>query len=261
MKILVGGGLGNQLFGYAYGRYYSLKDKEDLIISLKHFSNDGREKNGRLFGLDKLNIKAKIVKDPIFLSPRFYFYKLLTKSFPRWFNNNYQGRKDILRIGQIDNLLRQELTLTEPLSPESEIIKAQILAASNPVSIQIRRGDYTKLDWQTSLDFYEQAINYIKIKTDTPTFFIFSDDIGWCKQNFKLDNVIWVSRPEIADYEEIILMSLCQNHIISNSTFAWWGAWLNPKPNKIVIAPKIWFPKENISTDQVGICPKDWIQI
>jgi hypothetical protein len=90
-------------------------------------------------------------------------------------------------------------------------------------------------------------------------FFIFSDEIDWAKKNFIGEEFVFVSSPELKEYEEMILMSECKHHIIANSSFSWWGAWLNENPNKIVVAPKKWF--HNSDVDQDDITPANWIKI
>ena len=80
------------------------------------------------------------------------------------------------------------------------------------------------------------------------------------KENFELgDSAVYVSRPELKDYEELILMSKCKHNIIANSSFSWWGAWLNANPDKIVIAPKQWFKTKKVNTKD--IIPESWIKI
>lgn len=113
-------------------------------------------------------------------------------------------------------------------------------------SIHVRRGDYVNLQDHHPLqpiEYYKTAINLIG---DNKTYFIFSDDIEWCKLNFGfLNNVVFVDGNE--DYEDLYLMSFCKNNIMANSSFSWWGAWLNDNKNKKVIAPKKWFGVKNSS--------------
>ncbi len=126
-------------------------------------------------------------------------------------------------------------------------------------SIHIRRGDYVRYPNHhptQSLDYYLSGIEMLKDKTDI--FLIFSDDIQWCKENLKIDNGIYIENEK--DYIELYLMSLCDNNIISNSSFSWWGAWLNKNKNKIVIGPKLWFGSAITESDK-DIIPEDWIKL
>lgn len=130
---------------------------------------------------------------------------------------------------------------------------------TNCTSIHIRRGDYLKLSNHhptQNLDYYNDAINLVINKTDN--FIIFSDDIDWCKKNLKLDKAIYIDDEK--DYIELYLMSLCKNNIIANSSFSWWGAWLNDNINKTVIGPKNWFGN-SIQHNTNDILPESWIKI
>jgi hypothetical protein len=126
-------------------------------------------------------------------------------------------------------------------------------------SIHIRRGDYVNYPSHhptQSIEYYNQGVEILNDETDL--FVIFSDDIQWCKDNLKLENVVYIENEK--DYIELYLMSLCDNNIISNSSFSWWGAWLNNNPNKIVIGPKIWFG-DSINHNTNDIIPENWIKI
>jgi hypothetical protein len=102
------------------------------------------------------------------------------------------------------------------------------------------------------------SISFIKNKVDNPTIFIFSDDINWCKNNFDFDNMVFVEGNYDKDsYKDMQLMSLCKNNIIANSSFSWWGAWLNSKEDKIVCAPDRWY-SDGYSGD---IVPNRWNEI
>ena len=122
---------------------------------------------------------------------------------------------------------------------------------NNNCSIHVRRGDYIKVQNHHPLcekTYYEESIK--NFNNDT-TYIIFSDDINWCKENLHIKNSYYVENEN--DYIEMYLMSMCDNNIIANSSFSWWGAWLNQKSNKKVIAPKKWFgpAKGNIITKDI----------
>ena len=139
-----------------------------------------------------------------------------------------------------------------------------IKSTENPISLHVRRTDI--LDPKNpyggicDIDYYKQAESLIKQKVGIPSFFVFSDDIAWCKNNLNFINPIYfVSNPKIPDYEELILMSSCKHNVIANSSFSWWAAWLNRNPEKIIIAPKKWIKRnEKIHKDTV---PSEWIRI
>jgi hypothetical protein len=114
---------------------------------------------------------------------------------------------------------------------------------SNSLAIHVRRGDYLKLQHYhpcPTLEYYNNAIKYIDTQKEIKNILVFSDDINWCKSNFNDGRITFIENQQ--DYEDLFLMSLCENNIIANSSFSWWGAWMNENNNnKIVIAPKIWF--------------------
>lgn len=144
---------------------------------------------------------------------------------------------------------------------------AQNILSVNAVSLHVRRGDYVsnltinQFHGTCSLEYYNQAIAQIAKKVETPHFFVFSDDPEWVKSNLKIDYSITIVDHNNADknYEDIRLMSLCKHHIIANSSFSWWGAWLCRNPNKIVIAPLKWFNDKSINT--TDLIPDGWIKI
>ncbi|MCK4744844.1 alpha-1,2-fucosyltransferase, partial [Candidatus Parcubacteria bacterium] len=163
----------------------------------------------------------------------------------------------------IENSIRKEFTLKNDLQLKAKKLLRKIKNTES-ISIHIRRNDYishkpaNQYHGVCHLSYYKKAINVIIKKIDDPHFFVFSDDIDWCKKNLKIKfPTIFVEGNK--DYEDLILMSKCKHNIIANSTFSWWGAWLNNNPNKIVIAPKKWFRKKSINTKD--LIPKTWIKI
>ena len=150
------------------------------------------------------------------------------------------------------------------IKPTSKIIniineKYSDIVNGNTTSIHIRRGDFINYPNHhpvQSLEYYNKGMELLKDKTET--FVVFSDDIEWCKSNLKGDNIVYIDNEK--DYIEIYLMSLCDNNIISNSSFSWWGAWLNENNNKVVVGPNKWFGSA-INHDTSDILPESWIKI
>ena len=129
----------------------------------------------------------------------------------------------------------------------------------------MRRGDFAnnpeqaKFHGLCSMEYYYSAVKLMAEKTDNPHFFVFSDSIDWVRENFKIDYpVTYNGQGAAKNYEDITLMSLCKHHILSNSTFGWWGAWLGETPGQIVIAPHKWFNKP---VDIRDLMPERWIQL
>jgi hypothetical protein len=141
---------------------------------------------------------------------------------------------------------------------KSEILdkcKAEISKYKNPVAVHIRRGDYVNHPgyWVVTPEYISEALQHFTDKEYT--FLIFSDDIEWCKQVFP-EEVIFMEGNTA--FEDLCLMSLCGHNIICNSTFSWWGAYLNQNPQKKVIAPSEWFiPTKSLE----DLYPNDWIII
>ena len=125
----------------------------------------------------------------------------------------------------------------------------------NTIGIHIRRGDYLKLENYhsiQSLEYYNKAIKIIEKNNNIDYILVFSDDIKWCKKNFKDKKYVFIENQ--FNTEDLALMSYCNHNVISNSSFSWWASWLNNNTNKIVIAPKKWFGKIKI---EQGYITKD----
>lgn len=168
---------------------------------------------------------------------------------------------------QIGDQLRTELTRPEPVDETNRQLMEET-AACDSVSLHIRRGDYvsnaktSKVHGTCSLEYYRNAASHIAEKTGSePTFFVFSDDPEWTKQNLKLPFPMkFVTHNPIEDpWLDLQLMTSCDHHVIANSSFSWWGAWLNDKSQKIVVAPERWFadPGKN----DHDIVPDSWTRL
>lgn len=146
-------------------------------------------------------------------------------------------------------------------APSQEVVsqlkeKYPVLESGNVVSLHLRRGNYLQLSthhYNLSIDYYLNAIDYFK----GSNFIVFSDDIEWCKENFKGPEFTFAE--ESQDYMDLYLMSLCTHNVIANSTFSWWGAWLNSNPNKIVIHPEKWFGPAYAGWKTSDLFPDEWI--
>jgi hypothetical protein len=122
----------------------------------------------------------------------------------------------------------------------------------NSVAVHIRRGDYLEAAYRDRFfgicddEYYENAMEYVRDRVDNPRFFVFSNDVRWCEEHYGgcEDVVIVKGNDEDACYNDLNLMRYCRHDIIANSSFSWWGAWLNENAEKIVIAPKVWLNGE-----------------
>jgi hypothetical protein len=250
------GGLGNYLFQIAATYSKSIDDNLNFIIDQNDItvvhSDPNNYKNNIFRKLDFQSLKGdhSQYQEPSFnynVIPKFNTNIKLVGYFQseKYFINNRDKILDILSIDEItDNLLKT---------------KYKQLLNQNTCSLHVRRGDYIRLNQfhpPQQIGYYEESVRLIGQDLH---YLIFSDDINWCKENLSfIKNKTFIEGNE--DFQDLYLMSMCKNNIIANSSFSWWGGWLNDNPNKIVIAPKNWFgPAQNLST--ADIRPLTWIQI
>lgn len=280
--IIIGlkGGLGNQLFQYSFGRFLMIKNNEKVKFE---FCTPDRNDTQREYKLDNFNTKIEIASPEEIKSVKrqgvfSQFIKKVRNKISKQYNIGYNPAFEKTKekylegfwqshkyLEPIQNVLFREITLKKPIEDKYKELLNKIVN-SNSISIHIRRGDYvndlkTKVThYAFGLEYYEKAIKTIDSKIQDPSFFIFSDDIMWVKDNLEINfPTIFVSSPDIKDFEELALMSKCKHNIIANSSFSFWGAWLNQNPNKIVIAPEKW---NNIYQEEYkDLLPEEWIKI
>lgn len=278
------GGLGNQMFQYAFYRSLQLGGK-NVALDISGF--DGYElHNG--FELDKvfsikINLADKMLVNDI--KQKISQVNLLKRIWWKIFVNSRLGieQKDFGYSSKFNNLqglkylkgywqsekyfdkfaaiIRDDFTFSV-LNEINQPIAEYILKA-NSISIHVRMGDYVNHPLHggvCTIDYYQRAIDFIKSEVEDPMFFVFSNDVEWCKKNLQLENTIYVTGNDGENsYRDMQLMSMCKHNIIANSSFSWWGAWLNNNSDKIVIAPEKWFNDENINT--CDLLPESWMKI
>jgi len=274
------GGLGNQMFEYAYGLWVSKYFNEDLIIdctefeldeirelSLQHlnienlvFLDDSSDvyddKNAVVLNKDIVSIKnarkmsSHSNQSRIKLELSFFMMKLSNiyyKNFFRRKNKVIDGfYQSEYYFYPIRNKIKEIFKVnTEPSPKNKEIIET--IDKSNSVCVHIRRGDYLNSEWSSlqvcTSEYFYKAVDYMKKQLINPVFFVFSnchEDIEYIKHNFKFDGNFVYVDLQNPDYEELRLMMSCKHFIISNSTFSWWAQYLSDYNDKIVIAPKVW---------------------
>ena len=257
-KVTLRGGLGNQMFQYARARARAGTKRLTLnIYELEHPASGDTPRSLALndFSLGPIEI---IRKPSTFLKK--IFDRCMRLMQPDW---GYFQSEDYFLPHEM--LIRKEFTLQDSLQGDAEALTQKIKETKNAVSLHVRRGDYVNnpqvlRDFGVcSLAYYESAMTYIRERVSNPVFFVFSDDIPWVKANLPVgDNTVFVQGSGLTDKIELSLMSQCMHNIIANSSFSWWGAWLNPNPDKIVIAPTPWF---NQTPYNKRIIPESWTQI
>ena len=281
------GGLGNQLFQYAAARQLADTHHTDLFFDLTWFKSPPLGNTKRDFELSNYNIKFHTLngidkflcrlygirglnKLPV-LPKKFHLYKEAGFNFePVFFDlpdSSYlDGYFQSFKYFElIADQIRNELSPVTDYGKLDLEVKSKIESVES-VSIHVRRGDYvtSKASMKTlgvcDLDYYDRAINEIVRRLGDPHFFIFSDDPEWSKENLKVPgSVTYVSHNSgPTAFQDIRLMSICNHHIIANSTFSWWGAWLNSSKEKIVITPKKWFSNGMSSKTLI---PENWLQV
>lgn len=283
------GGLGNQLFQYAMGRVLALKQGTELILDTRGFSQDPL----RNYRLDSFQIQAR-PSNHFWFFPENRIGRRLNILL-QWFRKQTSQPLTLMRETQfsfnptallapdhsyidgywqsekyfapIREQLLQDLCLIIPLSSSQADLAQAIRNDEHAVALHVRRGDYvadpatTTFHGLCSLDWYQQAAKLVCAQVPNANFYVFSDDYEWVKNNLKLPAPIRFIEPS-PDGQEAIdlhLMSLCQHNIIANSSFSWWGAWLNANPHKIVIAPQRWFAAGHQDTSD--LIPEKWIRL
>jgi hypothetical protein len=288
--LLCDGGLGNQLFEYAFGRTLALRSGGELVLDPWEVTS-GRS---RPLELHRFNIKARLVNRVEHILCRLVdsqrlssASRLIRKIAPGLLPKVVRKKKhgfDPRLLEQEGSLfldgwwqselyfrdhrqaILSELSFRTPPSAENQKWLERI-AACNAVCVHVRRGDYVSDPFALKnfglcgLDYYKAAIALIQQRVPDPTYFIFSDDPEWTRQNLPVPEPrhFITHNCNIADYEDLRLMSACSHFVIANSTFSWWGAWLSTHPGKIVVAPQRWFVNESVSSQD--IIPESWIKI
>ena len=183
----------------------------------------------------------------------------------RFLTNRSNGRLDCERA-PLSPGDRKEFTLREPLAG-ANLAMAERIGASTAVAVHVRRGDYVSNSFTNRYhdtcgpEYYEAAETLLRKRQGDLHLFIFSDDPDWAEANLKFvsrSTVLRINGPE-RDYEDLRLMTLCKHHIIANSTFGYWGAWLCEYEKKIIIAPQHWFREANHST--ADLIPAEWLRV
>jgi hypothetical protein len=165
---------------------------------------------------------------------------------------------------QREELLRQFSLKNQIDEKNSSIVKQ--LRLENSVSIHVRRGDYANSPFSllNVEDYYQKAIEVILANVEAPVFYVFTNDSKWVEENFKALKIyksIVTLNTGNQSYKDMILMSNCKHNICANSSFSWWGAWLNTNPGKIVITPKNWFKSNEYVESIYDLIPDKWLSI
>lgn len=277
--IRIMGGLGNQMFQYAL--YYKfmhmgIETKVDISYYQNENAHNGYEleeifevtsakaspkecKKMAFYKINKINrMLIRIYRRKAFYSHIYTreagYDKNILKLRNKYIEGYFQSEKYFEDIkDDIKSIYKFKSNYPQNVEKWLEDIKN-----TNAVSVHIRRGDYstTGMRLLCNTNYYKNAIEYLKAKLENPVFYIFSNDVGWCKQNFDGEEFkIVTGNTGKNSFWDMFLMSQCKHNIIADSSFSWWSAWLNAYKDKIIIAPEKWEAGKNKFTN---IIPETW---
>lgn len=287
------GGLGNQMFQYAAGLSLAQNKKTELLVDESYLiAETNNQYTKRNLELQCFNIDIKVASDKDIkrfnITRSNKYIRGLQRNFPFLFSNLYAAesgmayQKEFFNfpkntyldgfwqsekyLKNIESILEKKFIPKEKLNTENSDWLNKI-TNSESVSLHIRRGDYVinknsqEHHGNLNFSYYNDALDIIKSKHSNIEVFVFSDDLNWCKENLNLEyKTHFVDANQKSNFHfDMYLMSHCNHNIIANSSFSWWGAWLNKNPEKIIIAPKKWFADESINT--TDLIPAKWIRI
>ncbi len=291
MIVKLVGGLGNQMFQYAMGRALAVKYDVPLLLDDSAFASDTLRKFeltqmaisanlANIYDLKQLGISRRNFSKLSCMANRLGLYRnkyiikekgfeydknILNVAPPVYLDGYWQSER---YFSDIAELIRAEFLYISALNSQNTLKLQDIkLAGDQSVSLHVRRGDYITNPTSSivhgvcSLEYYSLAVRYIRKRVPAPHFFIFSDDHEWVRKNLKIDDAVTYVDINSADYGllDLNLMKQCRHHVIANSSFSWWGAWLNNSNDKVVVAPYRWFAKGHYSTRD--LLPSTWIQL
>lgn len=270
-------GLGNQMFQYAFYKCLAQRNGgEPRADTARYLFSNSRE-----FLLDTVFpnvVLNKIV--PGGFGSEYLSHPLLMEEFRGESLPPAQADMSVLDIKKgyfrgfwqrhqfakmAEKTLRQDLTFRDKDDRELKAL-AEKVRMGTTVSVHVRRGDYMSAVCRSIFGgicdaaYYERAVSYIRNHVSSASFLIFTEDSEWVRENLNIPESTIVTGDMFEDYEDwydMYLMSLCTHNIIANSTFSWWGAWLNSNQNKIVVAPKRWL----LNRDILDICPPEWVRL
>ena len=293
IQVVLRGGMGNQMFEYAAGLALAKKYNTELVLDMTYLDDRSprRDFTYRHYELNAFTIAPRFTGlahaahaipipgvwlglDLAFIKTRGVFgtRKLIAEKHEGRFDPsvlNAGGSACLWGYWQSEKYfesardeVRAAFAFARAVPPSAQALANQIKKTGS-VSLSVRRGDYVnasnaKLFGETNLRYYEDAIKYISSRVPDPRFFVFSDDIAWCRENIHIPFETAYVPADLDGPSAMQLLSLCKHQIIANSSFSWWGAWLNRNSQKIVIAPKHWTAH---GPEQEDIVPPEWVRV
>jgi len=262
------GGLANMMFGIAATHAIALskntkpsfnnRDNQLAYLNRENNFNPNLKHSSEYL---RLNFLKNMIMEPAPPNTKVYTYPFHYQDIPingdvAILDGFFQSEKYFKKYSKE---IRELFKIPEDILGEIKTKYGHLLD-KRVTSIHVRRGDYVRHPQHhpvQTLEYYQKAIELTKDKTDI--YVVFSDDIQWCKKHFNGDGVTFIENEK--DYIEIYLMSLMDNNIIANSSFSWWGAWLNDNPDKIVVGPSKWFGPAYNHFNTNDVLPEEWIKV
>lgn len=291
------GGLGNQLFQYSAGKALAELHGTELALDLytytrhpyrkfelSRFKVNAREATrrevhrftGKNAIVRYLNKRENFFRCPgVFAQPHYHFFEdFFSLPGDLYLSGYWQSEK---YFSSIASLIQKQITPIENLD-EVNVKWQDRMRSENSVSVHVRRGDYSSSTAYSSFfgvlpkEYYEKAFAKIGSEVNSPLFYFFSDDPDWCRQTFSGMKAEFINHNQDENaFKDLLLMSSCRHNIIANSTFSWWGAWLNNYPGKRVIAPHQWFRSNYLARKEPvypsryyntkDLIPASWIKL
>ncbi len=262
------GGMGNQMFQYAMAKSLSIKNNIHFYMDRYYLDHE----DWRNYDLDLFNIDENFIENPDRTNTIEEGWSDLTFR-EDIFNYDYQNKNTYLvgyfihlnYIEPISDIIKKQFTLKNPILNQNTLSLLKEIKNSNSVMINVRRTDFVNNSFHGTmdLDYYNKGISIINNSVENTKFYIFSDDIEWCKENLNyIPNSFIVDHSYKGDRfgEYLELMKSCKHFIIPNSTFAWWSAYLSDNKDKIVVAPKNWHLSSQLKMDVITE-KLNWIKI
>ncbi len=286
------GGLGNQMFQYATARALSIDRHQPMRLDTSAFE-DTRMHQGfelrKVFGCAAPLASGADLRSVLGYPSSYRFRRMLARKNLLWMRPkalvvepHFQHWAGIASVAErcvlmgywqsekyfasAASAIRRDFTFATAPSSRNAALQAEI-ASCNAVSLHIRRGDYVQNARALAThglcppDYYRAAIRHFVDRIESPRFFVFSDDIPWVSENLHIAAAhVYVDHNQGPEsYNDMRLMSHCRHHVIANSSFSWWSAWLNARPDKIVVAPSRWFA--DTTKDTQDLLPASWLRI
>lgn len=284
------GGLGNQMFQYALGRSLSIKNDDELYVDISGFSDYGLrnyslsdfncitniasedlvrpflENRKRRHGLRKITYPISRYKKYRFIKESAFEYQpyIMDLSGDLYFKGYWQSEK---YFNSIREVLLGDFSLRDNPGCVYFSMLEEIESSRSSVSIHVRRGDYVtnpdaaQVHGVCSMSYYIRAVNYLKERFSGLRYFVFTDEPEWVARNFGFlgDYTLVSEKGDLSDCQELLLMSMCRFNVIANSSFSWWGAWLNDNSDRLVLSPQRWFLDDSLCTK--NLIPDAWVRL